>query len=108
MLILVDEVLDQISRGDDADEFASINDWKRVKVVTCKLARRVSNGAAHRNGNWLSIRQIGQLVSVVENCVKTATVLVAEVSKSDSKNVIPTDDAYKVIAIDDWQVVTVS
>jgi acetylornithine deacetylase/succinyl-diaminopimelate desuccinylase-like protein len=49
MLILVDQVLDQIGRGHDADEFVSIDDWKRMKVVTGKLVRRVPNCATHLN-----------------------------------------------------------
>ena len=36
LLILVNQVLDQVCRSHESDEFFSVNDWKRVKVVIGK------------------------------------------------------------------------
>lgn len=102
---LIQQVLDQVGAGDDADELGAVDDGDGVEVASGEHFGGFADGGGLLQGDRVPGHDILKLQGVVERGINRAFICVEHIAKADTQNVRETDDADKLVAIDDWDVV---
>lgn len=102
---LIEQILDDVRRGHDADELAARNDGNGVEAAACEDLRRLTNGAGFRQSDRVFLHDLLQGKGVVQRGVHGALVSVEGIAKADAQDVAPSDDSDELVAADDGDMV---
>lgn len=103
-LKLVQQVLDQIGAGDDAHQFAAVNDGDSVEIAASEDFSRFADRGVFLQGDRVLGHDVLQGEGVVERGIDRPFIGGKGVAKADAQDIGEANDANELIAIDDWDV----
>lgn len=101
---LIEQILDEVGRGDDADKLGARNDGQGVEGAPRKEFGGFAHGAGFGQGDGALLHDLLKGQGVVQRGIHGAFIRLKGIAKADAENVAPGDDANELVAIDDGDV----
>lgn len=100
ILLEVDQVVDEICRGDETDQLVFIDNGNRMELAFAQYSGRIAHRAPERQRLRRPIHDIDNFVVVVQHGIELLSVLITELSERYPQKICPTDDADQIFTAD--------